>query len=287
MAQLLPNVKQKFFDANGVPLAGGKLYSYIASTSTLQATFTDQTELTQNANPLVLDANGEGSVWINGNAYKFVLQDSNGITIWTVDNVSSVNALSITTAKLADSAVTTAKLANGALSADATGQAKMADGFLTADTAGRAKMADGFVTQAKRAALATASSAFISSSTVSSSRANVPSMNCTIACTGRPIVLMLIGDNNSNINLDSTGVSSGSGIIAIQKDSGGGYADLTYQIYEHVKTGATYVTSIKYPVAFYMLDLSAAAGNISYRVQFSVSSGTLYINNVKLVAIEL
>lgn len=58
-----------------------------------------------------------------------------------------------------DGTVTTAKLANGALSADATGRGKMADGFvnaakladgaLSADTTGRAKMADGYLTSAK------------------------------------------------------------------------------------------------------------------------------------------
>lgn len=60
---------------------------------------------------------------------------------------------------LADASVTTAKLADGALSADSPGRAKMADAFittaklldglLTADAAGRLKMADGFVTSAK------------------------------------------------------------------------------------------------------------------------------------------
>lgn len=58
-----------------------------------------------------------------------------------------------------DGSISTAQLADGALSADTTGRAKMADGFattakladgaLSADTTGRAKMADGFVNQAK------------------------------------------------------------------------------------------------------------------------------------------
>src|SRR2546429_363610 len=72
----------------------------------------------------------------------------------TVDLAGTIGSVGV-----ADGAVTTAKLADGALSADAPGRAKMADGFvitaklldgaLSADATGRAKMADGFVTAVK------------------------------------------------------------------------------------------------------------------------------------------
>lgn len=86
---LLPSLIQRFFDANGVPLVGGLLYSYIAGTSVPAATFTDQTGLTPNANPVVLDGNGQANVWLGSGSYKFVLTDSNGVVQFTVDNVSS------------------------------------------------------------------------------------------------------------------------------------------------------------------------------------------------------
>lgn len=96
MFELLPNLKQRFFDANGAPLAGGQLFSYIAGTSTPSGTYADSGGITPNTNPIVLDANGEANVWIavGGGAYKFVLEDSLGNIQWTVDNVT-VSAASV------------------------------------------------------------------------------------------------------------------------------------------------------------------------------------------------
>lgn len=76
------------FTQAGVPMAGGKLYTYVATTSTPQATYTDATLLVANANPVVLDANGEAAVWIGPAAYKFILKDASDVTQWTVDNVT-------------------------------------------------------------------------------------------------------------------------------------------------------------------------------------------------------
>jgi len=92
MAALAPVIKHRFFDSNGDPLAGGKLYSYIAGTSTPLGTFTDSTGGTPNANPVILDANGESDVWIGSGTYKFILKNSLDVTQWTVDNVVSAAA---------------------------------------------------------------------------------------------------------------------------------------------------------------------------------------------------
>jgi len=89
MASVAPSIRQRFFSANGAPLAGGKLYSYAAGTSTPQATYTDNTGATPNANPVVMDANGEANIWLADLSYKFVLKDSSDVTQWTVDNVSN------------------------------------------------------------------------------------------------------------------------------------------------------------------------------------------------------
>lgn len=86
MAQLSPFPKFRALDSNGDPLAGGKLYSFEAGTSTPKATFTDQGAGTPNANPTILDPNGEADIWYDGN-YKLQLDDSGDVNQWTIDNI--------------------------------------------------------------------------------------------------------------------------------------------------------------------------------------------------------
>lgn len=89
MAVLLTPPVLQFFDNDGNPLAGGKLYTYVAGTvSTPKATFTDESGATPATNPIILDSAGRATVWING-AYKFVLKDALDNTIKTTDNVTS------------------------------------------------------------------------------------------------------------------------------------------------------------------------------------------------------
>jgi len=92
MAVLTPSPKTAFVDAAGEPLVGGQLYTYIAGTTTLQATYTDATAATANTNPIILDSRGEASVWLGGAIYKFVLKDADGALIWTVDYISAPTA---------------------------------------------------------------------------------------------------------------------------------------------------------------------------------------------------
>lgn len=102
-AQLLPNVIQYFYDSGGAPLAGGKLYSYQAGTTTPLATYTDEGAGTPNTNPIVLNAAGQASVWLGSGAYKFKLTDSLGSVQWIVDNVSYINPGSIDLTKIGGS----------------------------------------------------------------------------------------------------------------------------------------------------------------------------------------
>lgn len=116
-AQLLPNVYQQFFGItgsfSGLPLAGGKLFSYAAGTTTPLATYTDETAGTPNTNPIILNAQGAGNVWLGSLAYKFVLQDASSVVQWTVDNVSYINPGSIDLTKINSSIAGLALLQNG------------------------------------------------------------------------------------------------------------------------------------------------------------------------------
>ena len=87
---LLAGAGWQFFDDNGNPLSGGLLYTYEAGTTTPLATYTDGNGNVANANPIVLDAAGRVpyQVWLtSGGTYKFILQTSLGITVWTEDDV--------------------------------------------------------------------------------------------------------------------------------------------------------------------------------------------------------
>jgi len=89
MAVLTPQPKMQFTTAAGVPLSGGKVYTYIAGTTTPQATFTDYTGSTPNTNPVILNSRGEANIWLGGALYKFKLTDANDVEIWTVDYISA------------------------------------------------------------------------------------------------------------------------------------------------------------------------------------------------------
>lgn len=90
---LPPQIKTRYFDSKGKPLAGGQLFTYSAGTTTPLATFTDATGTVQNPDPVILDSTGAASVWLSQNsAYKFVLEDVNGVIQWTVDNVTVSNS---------------------------------------------------------------------------------------------------------------------------------------------------------------------------------------------------
>ena len=82
----------QFFDNNGVPLAGGLLYTYAAGTSTPQATYTSAYGNIANANPIVLDSAGRvpQEIWLLvGYNYKFILHNSNDVLIRSWDNIPS------------------------------------------------------------------------------------------------------------------------------------------------------------------------------------------------------
>lgn len=89
MAQPLGTPYSYFADANGVPLAGGKIYTYQAGTTTPLATYTDAGGLTPAANPVILDSAGRATIWLSG-TYKIVVKDSLNNTLVTTDNITAL-----------------------------------------------------------------------------------------------------------------------------------------------------------------------------------------------------
>lgn len=94
-----PSIREFFYDLNGKPLSSGKIYSYFAGTDEPRATFTDDTGLYENTNPIILDDAGGATIFITTNndetgevsdAYKFMCLDKNDVFQWTTDNIYSI-----------------------------------------------------------------------------------------------------------------------------------------------------------------------------------------------------
>lgn len=93
-AYLSPIGNEQQSDANGAPLSGGLIQTYQAGTSTPVTTYTDQAGLIPQANPIVLNSAGlpANPIWLPaGQAVKLVIQNAQGVTQRTVDNVLGIN----------------------------------------------------------------------------------------------------------------------------------------------------------------------------------------------------
>lgn len=91
--------RTQFLTPAGAPLAGGKLYTYLAGGTTPVATYQDQDLTIQNENPILLDSTGSCAIWLDPTkSYKFALKTALGATLpgWPIDNVSgAANAISL------------------------------------------------------------------------------------------------------------------------------------------------------------------------------------------------
>lgn len=89
-------VAGQLFNDNGDPLAGGKIYTYLAGTTTPAATYTTSAGSIAHSNPIILDGAGRvptGEIWLtDGISYKFVVEDSVGALIGTYDNLVGINS---------------------------------------------------------------------------------------------------------------------------------------------------------------------------------------------------
>ena len=89
MAGLTPSPKQQIFGSDGLPLVGGKIYTYAGGTSTPIATYTDYTAATANTNPIILDSLGQANIWLSTASYKFSVYTSANVLLYTVDNINA------------------------------------------------------------------------------------------------------------------------------------------------------------------------------------------------------
>lgn len=94
MAGVIATIPKFQFSANGVPMVGGTLDTYIAGSTTPATTWQDAAITIANTNPISLDARGECVLWLDpAVVYKFVLKNAQGVIQWTQDNISNPAAL--------------------------------------------------------------------------------------------------------------------------------------------------------------------------------------------------
>jgi len=88
MAKISPEVFKQELDNNANPLAGGKLFTFEAGTSTPKQTFTSEDESAANTNPIILDSAGRYNMWLQSGSYKMVLTDADDVEISTEDDIT-------------------------------------------------------------------------------------------------------------------------------------------------------------------------------------------------------
>lgn len=100
---LVPAAYQTVLDANGAPISGAKICTYLAGTTTPTATYTTAALSVANANPITADSSGRWTAFLSpGASYKFIFQDSSGtpgvcdgVALKTVDGIQAVPAASV------------------------------------------------------------------------------------------------------------------------------------------------------------------------------------------------
>ena len=84
----------QFFTNTGVPLSGGKIYTYAAGTTTPKATYTTKSGNIQHSNPIILDSAGRvptGEIWLDfSESYKFAIYDKDNVIVGTYDNIAGL-----------------------------------------------------------------------------------------------------------------------------------------------------------------------------------------------------
>lgn len=90
---LSPN--QQFFSNAGVPLVGGKVYTYITGTSTPTPTYSDSDLSVPNENPIILDGSGRATIYCPATPnLKLIVTNSADVTQWTQDAVAQAVVVS-------------------------------------------------------------------------------------------------------------------------------------------------------------------------------------------------
>ena len=112
MAKLCPF--RQFVDADGLPLALGKVHTYITTTATPKTTYADISEGTSLPNPIILSSAGTKNIYLDtAEAYTFVITDALDNPIDTIDDVIPITTAVATQAQMETGTSTATSVAPG------------------------------------------------------------------------------------------------------------------------------------------------------------------------------
>lgn len=85
----------QYFDDDGAPLAGGKLYAFAAGTSTPATIYSTAALTGAYAVPLPLDASGRaaGQMYMAAGSYDYEMKDANSVSVWTASAVPTIETV--------------------------------------------------------------------------------------------------------------------------------------------------------------------------------------------------
>lgn len=91
---LAPVPQLQFFDQTGLPLAFGCVFTSQSGTTNPLATYTDNSGVTQNQNPVILSAGGSANIWLQaGVSYSFRVKSTGGSNCFSGSTLYTVNGI--------------------------------------------------------------------------------------------------------------------------------------------------------------------------------------------------
>lgn len=84
IATPMPQPRAKFTNKLGLPLSGGKVYTYEPGTDIPKKTWIDTDKTVENTNPILLDSAGEADIFLDG-LYRVVVKDRFGFVVYDVE----------------------------------------------------------------------------------------------------------------------------------------------------------------------------------------------------------
>lgn len=92
--RLLPRMFDVALDANGNPLSGAKLYTYVNTTTTPKPTYTTSALNVAHPNPIVADSAGRfPDIWADDNqTFRVKLTDSGGVQVFQADDMITLGS---------------------------------------------------------------------------------------------------------------------------------------------------------------------------------------------------